>query len=153
MGGTRGGESDCGLLDRIGVIFLSTIRRLADKVRLGREKSLLLRLSSGGGHDKQLAHGHVLRATHYALEHIYLGNVFFWSILNNYFGFTDLEKTQFSFKRPRFSSAENSCCEIFKSQPSAPVIKQLSNNLVFFLNTIQHAYCISLQKSHILCYT
>lgn len=32
-------DSDSRLFDRIGVIFLSTIRRLADKVRLGEKKN------------------------------------------------------------------------------------------------------------------
>lgn len=51
-----------------------------------------------------------------------------------------------SLKRPPFSLAENSSCEIFKSWLSALLIKQLSNNVIFFLNTIQHADCIGLQK-------
>ncbi len=50
-------NSDSGLFDSIGVIFLSTIRRLADKARLGERKKIIITspfIHRGGFHDKQL---------------------------------------------------------------------------------------------------
>lgn len=56
-GGIHAADSDSRLFDRIGVIFLSTIRRLADKVRLGEKNHYYYAFHPPGFTDKQHPHG------------------------------------------------------------------------------------------------